>query len=67
LDIQKRVTQVLQEENAPMSLSDLAEKAGASDQVEAIYKMLRHLQANKRGVVLEGNLAQPSSLMVSAS
>jgi glucose-6-phosphate isomerase len=67
LDLQKRVIQVLQEDSGSMSLPELAQKAGASDQVEAIYKILRHLQANKRGVVLQGNLGEPSSLMVSAS
>jgi len=67
LDLQKRVMQVIQQADSPMSLDDLAQKAEASDQIEAIYKILRHLQANKRGVVLHGNLAQPSSLMVSAS
>jgi glucose-6-phosphate isomerase len=67
LDLQKRVMQVLKEEGAPISLQELAQKAESSDQIEAIYKMLRHLQANKRGVILEGNLGQPSSLMVSVS
>ncbi|MBD0362246.1 MAG: glucose-6-phosphate isomerase [Coleofasciculus sp. C3-bin4] len=67
LDLQKRVMQVLKEQGAPMSLQELAQKAESSDQIEAIYKMLRHLQANKRGVILEGNLGQPSSLMVSVS
>ncbi|HBL15120.1 MAG TPA: glucose-6-phosphate isomerase [Cyanobacteria bacterium UBA11162] len=65
LNLQKRVLQVLQKETAPISLSELAEKVDASDQIEAIYKILRHLQANKRGVVLEGNLGQLNSLMVS--
>jgi len=67
LDLQKQVMQVLQAESAPLSLPDLAQKAGASEQIEAVYKLLRHLQANKRGVVLQGNLGQPSSLKVSAS
>ncbi|MEP0886593.1 glucose-6-phosphate isomerase, partial [Trichocoleus sp. ST-U3] len=66
LDLQKRVMQVLEDENSAITLSDLAQKAGASDQVEAVYKLLRHLQSNKRGVVLEGDLGKPSSLMVSA-
>ncbi len=66
LDLQKRVMQVLQAETAPLSLTDLAQKAEASEQIEAIYKLMRHLQANQRGVVLQGNLAQPGSLMVSA-
>jgi glucose-6-phosphate isomerase len=67
LDLQKRVMQVLQEQNAPVPLSELAEKAGASDQIEAIYKLLRHLARNKRGVVLEGNVGQPGSLQVSTT
>lgn len=67
LDLQKQIMQVLKAADAPLSLTDLAEKAGVSDQIEAVYKLLRHLQANQRGVVLEGNLGQPSSLMVSAS
>ena len=67
LDLQKRVMQVLQAESAPLSLTDLAQKAEASEQIEAIYKLVRHLQANKRGVVCQGNMAQPGSLMVSAS
>jgi glucose-6-phosphate isomerase len=65
LDLQKRVMQVLQEESAPVSLSELAQKAGSPDQTEAIYKLLRHLASNQRGVVLEGSLGQPSSLSVS--
>jgi len=66
LDLQKRVIQVLQKEGAPISLSALAQKADASDQVEAIYKILRHLHSNQRSVVLEGNLGQPSKLLVSS-
>ncbi len=58
---------VLQKEKAPISLEALAEKAGASEQVEAIYKILRHIHANQRGVVLQGDLHKPGSLTVSAS
>ncbi|MBD2528290.1 glucose-6-phosphate isomerase [Nostoc flagelliforme FACHB-838] len=67
LDLQTRVVAVLQKEKAPISLDELAEKAGASDQVEAIYKILRHIHANQRGVVLQGDLQKPGSLKVSAS
>lgn len=67
LDLQKRILQVLQEEGSPLSLTELAQKAGATDQIEAIYKILRHLHANQRSAVLEGNLGQPSSLTVSAT
>lgn len=67
LDLQKQVMQVLQAQTAPLPLSELAQKVGVPDQIEAIYKLLRHLQANNRGVVLEGNLGEPSNLKVSAS
>ncbi|QLE43213.1 glucose-6-phosphate isomerase [Nostoc sp. C052] len=67
LDLQTRVVAVLQKEKTPLSLDELAEKAGASDQVEAIYKILRHIHANQRGVVLQGDLQKPGSLKVSAS
>jgi glucose-6-phosphate isomerase len=66
LDLQRHILQVLQDEGASLSLTKLAEKAGVTDQIEAIYKILRHLHTNQRGVVLEGDLGQPSSLIVSA-
>jgi len=66
LDLQKRIVQALQEESASLSLSELAQKAGVPDQIEAIYKVVRNLASNNRGVVLQGNLGQPSSLKVSA-
>jgi glucose-6-phosphate isomerase len=65
LDLQKQVMQALQEAGTPLSLSELAQKVGASDRIESIYILLRHLQANKRGVVLEGNPGQLSSLKAS--
>jgi glucose-6-phosphate isomerase len=67
LELQKRILQVLQKEGTPLSLAQLAEKAGAADQIEAIYKILRHLYANQRNVVLQGNLEELSSLTVSTT
>jgi glucose-6-phosphate isomerase len=51
LDLQRHILQVLQDEGASLSLTQLAEKAGVTDQIEAIYKILRHLHTNQRGVV----------------
>jgi glucose-6-phosphate isomerase len=65
LDLQKQVVKVLQDASAPISLTDLASKAGAADQIEAIYKIVRHLDANDRSVQITGDLGQPGSLMVS--
>lgn len=67
LDLQKGVMQVLQETSVAISLSDLAQKAGTADKVEAIYKIVRHLEANNRGVVLEGDPGKLDSLKVSSS
>jgi len=65
LDLQNKAIEVLKGVNSPLSLSELAEKAGSQDKIESIYKILRHLHANDRGVVLEGNLGDPNSLKVS--
>ncbi|WP_016950192.1 glucose-6-phosphate isomerase [Anabaena sp. PCC 7108] len=65
LDLQQKVMTVLQTEKKALSLSEIADKAGVANEVEAIYKILRHLHANNRGVVLTGDLAKPGSLTVS--
>ena len=64
LDVQSQIMTVLRTETAPIGLMDLAIKAKMPDQVEAIYKILRHLAANDRGIVLLGNLAEVRSLKV---
>jgi glucose-6-phosphate isomerase len=67
LDLQRRILSVLEDASQPLELGVLAEKAGATEQIETVYKILRHLDANQRGVNLVGNLAKPSSLLVSFS
>ncbi|MEO1762399.1 MAG: glucose-6-phosphate isomerase [Cyanobacteria bacterium J06629_18] len=62
LELQQQVVTVLQAEENPISLEEIAAKTNASEQVESIYIILRHLHANGRGVVIDGNLGQPSSL-----
>ena len=64
LDVQSQIMTILRTETAPIGLMDLAIKAKMPDQVEAIYKILRHLAANDRGIVLSGNLAEVRSLKV---
>ena len=66
LELQKQVVQVLREEGTALSLAQIAEKAGATDQIEAIYKILRHLAANDRSVSLEGDFGKPASLTAKA-
>ncbi|MCX7594953.1 MAG: glucose-6-phosphate isomerase, partial [Fischerella sp.] len=65
LELQKQVVEILQTEKTPLTLEEIAHKAGAIDRIESIYIILRHLHANHRGVVLQGNLGQPSSLKAS--
>jgi glucose-6-phosphate isomerase len=65
LDLQSRVLAVLKQESRPLSLATLCQKAGVSDQIEIVYKILRHLASNGRGVVFQGNLAQPGSITIS--
>ena len=66
LEIQNQVKAVLSEADGPLSLAQIADKMSAADKVENIYKIVRHLDANGRGVKVEGDPRQPDSLMVSA-
>lgn len=65
LNLQKQVVQVLQHTPSSLSLSEIADKANAADQIESIYKIIRHLEANDRRVVVEGNTGQPETIKVS--
>jgi glucose-6-phosphate isomerase len=66
LELQQRVVKALKERGAPMSLEELAVAAGAPEQVEAIYKIVRHLQVNQRSLTVTGSLGQPGSLAIAA-
>ncbi|ESS73728.1 glucose-6-phosphate isomerase Pgi [Methyloglobulus morosus KoM1] len=63
--LQKNILAVLKTTRQPLTLSALAEKIGVPDQVETIYKVVRHLSMNPRQIVLHGNLAKPVELSVS--
>jgi glucose-6-phosphate isomerase len=64
LELQRRVLDTLKSAGQPLPIATLAEKADAADQVETVYKIVRHLSANPRRVTLQGNRAKPSSLTV---
>jgi glucose-6-phosphate isomerase len=64
LALQRDILAVLRATNQPLSLTQLAEKVGASEQIEIVYKIVRHLSANQRGITLQGNLAKPNELIV---
>jgi glucose-6-phosphate isomerase len=65
LDLQGKIIAVLKQEQTPLLIETLALKADAPDEVEAVYKIVRHLAANDRGVTLHGDLAHPGQLTVS--
>lgn len=64
LDLQQRVVTALKSAGQPLTLVELAAKANALGQIETIYLILRHLEANDRGVTFQGDRAKPSSLRV---
>jgi glucose-6-phosphate isomerase len=66
LDLQRRILAVVRSLDQPLPLATVAEKAGVADQVESVYKILRHLAANDRGISLEGDRRSPSKLTVAA-
>ncbi|HSM80942.1 MAG TPA: glucose-6-phosphate isomerase [Nodosilinea sp.] len=66
LDLQQAVVNALAQSDRPLSLGELATEAGAADQVETIYAIVRHLHANQRSLVIQGNPGHPDALRVAA-
>lgn len=66
LELQRKAVETVRAAGGALTLEELADKLGAADQVETLYKIVRHLDANGRSVKLEGDAAKPGSLKVSA-
>lgn len=64
LDLQAKVFELIKKSRQSFTVTEIATKIGKPEDVEAIYKILRHLSVNDRGVILEGNLRSPSNLKV---
>ncbi|MGB3615093.1 MAG: glucose-6-phosphate isomerase [Elainellaceae cyanobacterium] len=64
LTLQTQVVDVLRSAPGFLSLADLAAKVDASDRIETIYKIVRHLAANDRGITLTGAVSDLDSLRV---
>jgi len=64
LNLQRQILATLKSAGQPLKLATLAEKAGADDNIETVYKIVRHLAANSRGITMQGDRAKPSSLLV---
>ena len=65
LELQNKVVATLKTAGKPLDLATLASQAGAEEEVEAIYKIVRHLAANQRGIEITGDRTKLSSLQVS--
>ncbi|MGD2180533.1 glucose-6-phosphate isomerase [Lusitaniella coriacea] len=65
LALQNKVVDALKRSTKPLALVEIADSIDAIAKIEAIYKIVRHLHANHRGVQIEGNFAVPSSLKIS--
>ncbi len=65
LELQKAILATLKAESTAINLEALATKIQAPDQVETVYKIVRHLAANQRGIVLNGDRQFPHRLQVS--
>ena len=66
LQLQAQVVEVIKEAGTPLAITELASKIGAVEHIETIYKIVRHLDANDRTVVLSGDPCRPTDLKVSA-
>jgi glucose-6-phosphate isomerase len=66
LDLQQSVIATLRQNSTPLTLAELAERAGHPDSIETIYALVRHLHANQRHVVIQGNPGHINAIKVSA-
>jgi len=65
LALQQMIVKVLKETPQPLSLEALAERIETPDHVQTVYKIVRHMAANHRGFVLQGDLHKPAEILVS--
>jgi len=66
LDLQTKVIQATQASGQPMTLEEIASTINEPEQVEAIYKIVRHLHANQRALAIQGYPSDISGLKVIA-
>jgi glucose-6-phosphate isomerase len=66
LDLQARAIAAIQNSSTPFTLKDLAAKIGAEKDIETLYQILRHLDANQRHIQLSGSLDDLDQLQVAS-
>ena len=64
LKVQLQIVQTVRQAGEPITIATLAEKMGAMDDIETIYKIVRHLHANQREIVINGDPGEPMALTV---
>jgi glucose-6-phosphate isomerase len=64
LDLQRKILTVLRSTPRPVTLAKLADSIGAPEQIETVYKVIRHLAMNPRGIFISGNLAKPNEISI---
>ncbi|KZV43358.1 glucose-6-phosphate isomerase 1, chloroplastic [Dorcoceras hygrometricum] len=69
LALQKRVLAVLNKASCkepvePLTLEEVAEHCHAPDDIEMIYKIIAHMAANDRALIVEGSCGSPRSIKV---
>ncbi|MDB9528748.1 glucose-6-phosphate isomerase [Oscillatoria sp. CS-180] len=66
LQLQSKAVEAVKAADGPMAIADLAAQVGAPDQIETLYKILRHLDANKRDIQLSGNVGTLENLTITS-
>ncbi|MGD1861583.1 MAG: glucose-6-phosphate isomerase [Leptolyngbyaceae cyanobacterium] len=64
LDLQARAIAAVQQVSSPLKLGALASKMGAEKDIETIYQILRHLNANNRHIKVVNPDAKPSEWLI---
>jgi len=66
LELQSKAIEALKGQNGAIAIADLAARIGASEDIETLYKILRHLDANERYVKLSGKSTDLGQMMVAS-
>ncbi|KAG6491808.1 glucose-6-phosphate isomerase 1, chloroplastic-like isoform X2 [Zingiber officinale] len=69
LALQKRILTVLNEASCkqpvePLSLEEIADRCHIPEEIEMIYKIIAHMAANDRALIVEGSCGSPRSIKV---
>jgi glucose-6-phosphate isomerase len=67
LALQQEIITLLKTSSQSLTVADIALKLNKIDDVEAIYKILRHLETNNRRVTLTGDRTSPALLQIKYS